>query len=575
MVASAGPVLLASSEPSSAAPPAAVYTLRASLNPATRRLDGRGRVRWRNTTTAPVGELRLSLYYNAAGGDAAIRVTSIRLVSSDRDLLPSSTVSGTVLRVPLSPSVAPGDDVSFDMIWVTQVPEDAAIGDVVLLAHWFPRLGAFGDRGAYDVVVDVPEAWSVAASGREQPVSGAATRETRRFVQDGARDFAWAAGRDWIEQRMHVERAGLPPVDIRVLARPEHAAALPRMTAAASVAVQQGAEWLASYPYSDLTVLDLPWRSVHAGAAFPGFVTIGARWLEPMRSTDLESALADVLATHYWQQTVGIDPIERPAMAGGFAAYTAERLGSALVQRQLDSTSGDGFLVERFFGGFVPYVNRSIRFNHAAVPAVEGVRRMARLLSTLEHYLGWPTLEMILDEFSTRFRFRQPGPSDFADVAASVSGRDLQWLFEDAFREDRRFDYAVERVTAEIPAAGTAHRTTVVIRRLGEGIFSGATRPRTATYESGRAMEIEVAFGDGTVRREHWDGRDVRTAFIYESTSPVERVEVDPDRVLRLDTLRTNNSWTRVSRASAAASRWAMPWLLWLEDLLLNYATLA
>jgi hypothetical protein len=575
MVASAASVLLASSEPSSAAPPPATYTLQASLDPAARRLDGRGRIGWRNTTAEAIGELRLSLYYNAPRGDAAIRVTSIRLVSPDRDLLPSSAVSGAVLRVPLGAPVPPGGDVSFDITWVMQVPEDAALGGVVLVAHWFPRLVSIGDRGAYDVVVDVPKGWSIAATGREQPVSGVAARETRRFVQDGARDFAWAAGRDWIERRTHVERTGLSPVDIRVLARPEHAAALPRVTAAASVAVQQNSEWLAGYPYSDLTVLDLPWRTVHAGETYSGFVTVAARWLEPMRSTGLESAMADILAKHHWQQTVGIDPIEQPVMARGFAGYTASRLGSALVQRQLDSPSGDGFLVERFFGGFVPYVNRSIRFNHAAEHAPEDVARMARLLSTLEHYLGWPTLEMILDEFSTRFRFRQPGPSDFADVAASVSGRDLTWFFDQAFRQDRRFDYAVERVTAEVPPAGTAHRTTVVIGRLGEGIFSGATRPRTGAYESGRAMEIEVVFGDGTIRREHWDGRDARTAFVYESTSPVERVEVDPDRILRLETLRTNNSWTRVPGGPAAASRWSALWLLWLEDLLLTYATLA
>ena len=84
-----------------------------------------------------------------------------------------------------------------------------------------------------------------------------------------------------------------------------------------------------------------------------------------------------------------------------------------------------------------------------------------------------------------------------------------------------------------------------------------------------------MAFGDGTVRREHWDGREARTTFVYDSAAAVERVEVDPDRVLRLDARRINNSWTRVSRASAAAGRWALPWLVWLEDALLNYAALA
>ena len=60
---------------------------------------------------------------------------------------------------------------------------------------------------------------------------------------------------------------------------------------------------------------------------------------------------------------------------------------------------------------------------------------------------------------------------------------------------------------------------------------------------------------------------------MYESAAPVERVDVDPDRVLRLDTARTNNTWIRVPRAPAAAARWTALWLIWLEGVLLNYAT--
>ena len=586
MVTSAGTVLLAAPELPSAAAPAVTYTLQVSLNPGARRLDGRGRVRWRNTSASSTDELRLSLYYNAradARADGAMDITSLRLTVSDRDVLALSTFAdagnrpgarGTMLRVPLGESVPPGEEVSFDVGWVARVPADAAIGGVTLLAHWFPQVVAAGDHGTYDVTMDVPPGWGVAATGREETTSGPPARATHRFVQDNARDFVWAASGDWTEQRTRVEREGMPSVDVRLLARPEHAAQLSRMTAAAAVAIRQGKALLAAYPYADLTVLDLPWGSAYADAAYPGLVTIAARWLAPMRSTELESELAAVLAKHYWQQAVGVDGVDRVSMSEGFVVYSAERLGAALVQHQLDSTIGDGFLVQRLFGGFVPYVNRSVRFNHAAERASPQGKRVALALSTLERYLGWPTLEMVLDEFATRFRFRQPTLDDFARVATSVSGRDLRWFFDGVFRDGLAFDYAVERVTPENPSAGAAHRTSVVVARRGEGIFSGASRSRTAGYESGRAIEVEVAFADGSVRREHWDGRDRRTAFVYESAAAAERVDVDPDRVLRLDTARTNNSWTRASRASAAAARWSGIWLIWLEDLLLTYAAL-
>jgi hypothetical protein len=48
-------------------------------------------------------------------------------------------------------------------------------------------------------------------------------------------------------------------------------------------------------------------------------------------------------------------------------------------------------------------------------------------------------------------------------------------------------------------------------------------------------------------------------------------VEVDPDHVLRLDVNYTNNSATLAPRAKAAARKWSLAWLVWLQDHLLTY----
>ena len=579
--------MLSAAPESTPAAPDVSYVLHVTLSPEQHTLEGSGRVRWRNTSSRPAGEVRFSLYYNrrgAAPSAASIEVTSLRVVSSNRDLLGTATFAGpdqrpdedrTLLRVPLGEPLLPGGEVSFDVRWVARVPDDAGIGGVVLLAHWFPQVAGAGDAGAYDVTIGVPRGWKVAATGHETASAGGAASEAHRFVQEQARDFAWAASRDWIEQRTRVERTGLPPVDVRVLARPEHARQLARMTAATALAVQRGRESLATYPYADLTVLDVPWTSVHANAAYPGLVTIATHWLEPARSTDLESAVAGVIAQHFWRQAVGFDPSAPQSMSDGLAVFTAARLGQIVVQHQLDSTSGDGFLVHRFFGGFLPYVNRSIRFDHAAALASADGTRAALALATLERYLGWPTLEMVLDEFGGRFRLAHPSPDDFLQVASVVSGRDLRWLFDGAWRDGLVYDYGVGQVTSETAPDGESQRTTIVVRRFGEGTFSGSSRPRTGGYESGRAIEVEVGFADGTIRREHWDGRDRSTSFVYESVAPVDRVAVDPDHVLRLDTKQVNNTWARTSRGPSAATRWAAHWLIWLQDLLLTCAALA
>ena len=47
--------------------------------------------------------------------------------------------------------------------------------------------------------------------------------------------------------------------------------------------------------------------------------------------------------------------------------------------------------------------------------------------------------------------------------------------------------------------------------------------------------------------------------------------QVDPDRVLLLDVNVTNNSAALAPRAPAAARKWSLAWLVWLQDHLLTY----
>ena len=48
-------------------------------------------------------------------------------------------------------------------------------------------------------------------------------------------------------------------------------------------------------------------------------------------------------------------------------------------------------------------------------------------------------------------------------------------------------------------------------------------------------------------------------------------VLVVDDRILLLDVNRTNNSVTLNPRAKAAARKWSLAWLIWLQDHLLTY----
>ena len=49
-------------------------------------------------------------------------------------------------------------------------------------------------------------------------------------------------------------------------------------------------------------------------------------------------------------------------------------------------------------------------------------------------------------------------------------------------------------------------------------------------------------------------------------------VQVDPERVLLLDVNYTNNSITLRPQAAEAADHWTLKWMVWLQDLLMDYS---
>jgi hypothetical protein len=553
------------------------YTIRAAFDPATGRLDGEERLEWHNPSTTPVKVVRLTL-----GEDAmAVRVTALSRAGSSEDLLRTATVSApdpgsgnrrSILQVNLSNELYAGDLVALDLHWTATASSDVAWGGTFLFADWFPRVDGYA---AYEVTLQVPAGWTVAATGHEQ---GEATSPSggRRFVQQSVPRFGWATSRSWVERRARVDRAAGPPVDVHLFLQPEHALQGDRLLAAIEAVLPgRGVPWV-SYPYQDLAVVDLPWRHPLRGAVLPTLLALSLRWIEPRYASDTEIDVARLLAEHEWRTTIEANAGDWPWFSLALENETANRLARPIVAAQLNSTLARPFLVARFFGGFVPYLVRSVRVDRpveVGTPDEVDARAEVRWVETLERYLGWPTFEAIVATLFEKFEFAAAGPDEFVATAESVSGRDLNWLFNQLGPGVRRFDYAIDRVDSRRDADGR-YLLDVVVTRRGDGIFSGTSKPRVGPYESGRGVEIAVEFADGESRSEHWDGRDVQKTFSYNSVAPIDRVIVDPNETLQLDVNRTNNSWTRQPRTATAATRWTLRWLTWIEDLLVGYCFL-
>lgn len=524
----------------------------------------------------------------------------------------------TLAAVDLPAAVAPGETLRLEVEWTAQVPRTVSRTGVrgrdYFIAHWFPRLGRFGaagwearqffantefaaDFGRYDVRLTVPDGWVVGATGTEvsrTPDGRGAT--THRYAQEGVHDFAWTTSPHYVEHRRTFTHAGLPRVEMRLLLQPEHSGQEDRHFSATAAALRHYGEWFGPYPYPQLTIIDPAWGTGFGGMEYPTLFTAGTRWLAPRGTSEPEGVTVHEAGHQFWFGLVSSHETDDAWMDEGLNTFSEARVGSLTHQPD--------YRVERFFGGFLPWQLRDVALSRATdYNGLDGYRRAGRgdiqatpsfrywpgthvattyfktalWLHTLERHLGWERLQPAMQRYFMQWRFGHPRPADFFAALTAGTGEDLGWFIQQVYRTTAVFDYAVDTLSSEpvrtqgvrparladapvaIDRTADGYRTTLVVRRLGDGVFP---------------VDVRVRFADGSEVRERWDGRGAWQLFQYDRPARAVSAEVDPDRVLLLDVARTNNSRTLDPRGPAAATHWARQWMVWVQDLLLQMAVL-
>lgn len=300
-------------------------------------------------------------------------------------------------------------------------------------------------------------------------------------------------------------------------------------------------------------------------------LTVLGAWLEPFPGPSLditpertpwwtaaasmapETAAARAVSRAYFSRVLDTGALP-PEFVNALAEYGARRGVSKIFDRRF-LAEYVGRAEARYFGGFVP---RDLRVQ---LSPMSGADRALLTLGTLERWTGTPAFDAILLEFLTASRGTRPTLDDFSAVASRVSGQNVAWLFPEAFGESGTFDYAIDALDSRPEADGRFH-TTVTVRRRGDAVVAGP-------------IPVVTTFADGESVRETMSGRQERVTFEYRSPATAVSAEVDPDRVLLLDSNRGNNGMSLdPAAARTAANRWSARWMIWLEDALLTYVAL-
>ena len=376
------------------------------------------------------------------------------------------------------------------------------------------------------------------------------------------------------------DEAGLPPVDMRLLIQPEHLSQTERHFAATRSALRRYGSWFGPYPYGHLTIVDPAFQSNTGGMEYPTLFTAGTQWLVGRQVTlqTPEEVVVHEAGHQFWYGVSGSNEFEHAWMDEGINTYaTARALAIDYPEMHFD---------RYYFGGFVPWVFKDIRLSRetdlnrlwryrtgttddtmSAVSyrqrpetvSIFAYDKPAVWLNTLERWLGWSVVQRGLHAAFADASFTHASPDVVLQRVQQAAGRDLTAFYDQTYRGSAVFDYSIEKLASEDAGSGQ-FASRVLVRRLGDGIFP---------------VDVLVTFDNGDQITERWDGEARWREFTYTRASRVRSAVVDPNRLLLLDVNFTNNSRAREPRAEAAARKWTLKWMVWLQDALLTWGLFA
>jgi hypothetical protein len=459
-------------------PRSANYKLDARLDATRHLITATETLTWTNLGGSAVDKLPFHLYLNAfkneqslffrtgrgvmRGAHASetgwgwIQIDSLTVGGQDltKQLHPVDAPDETVVELQLPQAVKPGQTIEIGMKFTAQLPEVFARtgykGDFHLVGQWFPKIGVrvgppgaehwecrpfhafsefFADFGTYDVSVTVPSTFVVAATGvlvkAEETPGG--TRTLSYHAED-VHDFVWMA-----DPYMRVTSGyakvddGLPPVEVRVYARPELSDFAKRHLDAAIGAIEKFSAYFTPYPWPIMSVVDPPVDAAAGagGMEYPTLVTtggdsvlmrpglrvpeyttvheVGHNWFQGILASDEpdeawldegvnEWADAHVMDDLYGPRTSGVDWMGFQASAG--AARAA--LGTFFVDHPPPS----------------PIATATYAFPDDVAWAGQTYLETSKALTTLERSAGTAKFMAAMKAYTKAFAFKHPTGRD-------------------------------------------------------------------------------------------------------------------------------------------------------------------
>jgi peptidase M1-like protein len=487
-------------------------------------------------------------------------------------------VDDTMMYVELRSPIPSKGSTRFELAYSFNVPEHGADrmgrdGSLYEIAQWYPRLAVYDDvhgwntdqylgqgefyleYGNIGYEVTVPAGYIVAGTGvlqnsgdvltaaqrerlalarqsdttvaiiTEADLSSGAARPTKdgsltwRFRAENVRDVAWAAAPDYLW-----DASAWQGVLAQAYYRPAAVDTWKDAAKMSRFSIQEYSTRWFSYPYPQISAVEGP----VSGMEYP-MLAMEARGES---GPDLYSVLTHEIGHMWYPMMVGSDERRYAWMDEGFNTFINtfseedywKRNDVATRQRERQLVIAIDQLPTA-----QPILTPANRYKGSNnLLSLAYVKPSIMLLALRNKVLGDQVFDSAFREYTRRWAFRHPQPTDFFRTIEDISGRDLAWFWRGFFYTTAALDQSVEGVKQE--ADGSAEVTLV---NLGDAVMP---------------VELELGFEDGTKEQvklpvEIWyEGN--RYVYHVQPGKAVASARVNPDGTFP-DAVNTNDMWKR------------------------------
>ncbi|WP_240415485.1 M1 family metallopeptidase [Paenibacillus periandrae] len=559
------------------------YHMNVQLDAQSKLLSGTQSITWKNPGSQPVQELYFHMYPNAfsskkttfmkesggklrddsskEGSYGGMEVSSIKtldgeeLIGSLQYVQPDdgNKEDRSLMKITLPRAIKPGQKITLEGIFSVKLPAVFArmgyADDFVMAGQWFPKLAVYepagqrgrtaegwnlhqyhgnsefyADFGIFDVRIQVPSSYTVAATGFPlKPPADDGKTKTYAFYADDVHDFAWSASPHFIYYEEPYATPQIPGVRIKLYLDPKHEELKARYMTAAKKALARYSQWYGTYPYSTLSIIVPPENANGAGGMeYPTLVTSwGASEDQP--DLDLERVIVHEIGHQFWYGMVASNEFEEAWLDEGFTSYAEDKLMEQEYGVKPNLTLEASYITN-------PKSLKLDSWSYGKHEAyAENVYTRAKLvLRAIEAQIGSEMMQKTLKSYFQSWKFKHPTTSDFQKTLEDTTTKSWSEFFDQYVYGGQMVDYAITAIhTKQIIAEGQPrYENTVRIQKLG------------GTYHQ---VPIRFHFADGSQIDRLWDGIDSDVTFKLQHPTQLQWAVIDPQHTIVLENKRMNS----------------------------------